>query len=62
MRQAEPGHWVRCIRYADITARPENAKPAIVLQPLAVRAAQRESLVSATAGGASQITANGTGA
>jgi oligopeptide/dipeptide ABC transporter ATP-binding protein len=45
MRQAEPGHWVRCIHFADIATGPVTAKPSLTLEPVQP--------VTANAGGAS---------
>lgn len=38
MRQVEPGHWVRCVRFADIAAPPEPEKPAIAQRPVGAAA------------------------
>ena len=49
MREVEPGHWVRCVRFSDIRSRPEPEKPAVALRPVGA-VAVRDKLLTETNG------------
>ncbi len=49
MRQVEPGHWVRCVRFTDIASRPETEKPTIALQPVGPGAVPQQPITHSSA-------------
>ncbi len=61
MRQAEPGHWVRCIRYAEVTAGASISHPALVLHPVALPMAKAQATIPGDNGAVATSIANGIG-
>jgi oligopeptide/dipeptide ABC transporter ATP-binding protein len=53
MRQVEPGHWVRCVRFTDIATVSEPGRPAIELRPVEAATMEEKPLRRASAGSTS---------